>query len=258
MTDTRVYGNQRRTIWSALDSGNPFADPTAPTATEINAMLNISSVIKWTSTTLAMQASAKLDDRVLTDSAGAKRRGFLTFAGTVNLLSPKNELDTTDPAQQAYTLFKTPHEVMWIVDRIGPLSSTLATAGERVNVYKIAVDAKKSLTSGDNSYSYTIDLIPQGDAFPGQVVAGSPALAITTSGHEVTLNLATKVYTWGQAELGTSNITTQATWTSDNPAVAVVDSRGLVTALSAGTTNITASYPGATASTPIAITVTAA
>lgn len=257
MTDTRVYGNKRRTIAVGLDSANPFADIEFATADELNALLNISSVVKWDSTDLAMQESDKIDDRVLTDNAGAQRRGFPQFGGSVNLLTPKDLANIVDIAVKAFNLFKTPRTVLWIADRVGPLNSTPFVAGQRINRYKIAVDAKKNQTSGDTSYSYTIKLIPQGDVFPQEIVASSIPLKISTSGHKTSLSLATNKWTWGQAKLGESTVTTQASWKSSNPAVAVVDGRGLVTGLSAGEAKVTASVPGAADSEPITITVSA-
>lgn len=257
MTDTRVYGNKRRTIAVGLDSANPFADTDFATAEELNKLLNISSVVKWDSTDLAMQESDKIDDRVLTDNAGAQRRGFPQFGGSINLLSPKDLANIVDIAVKAFALFKTPRTVLWIADRVGPLNSTPFIAGQRINRYKIAVDAKKNQTSGDTSYSYTIKLIPQGDVYPQEIVAASTPLKVTTSGHKAALSLATNKWTWGQAKLGESVVTTQADWSSSNPAVAVVDGRGLVTALSPGTASITATVPGATKSDPVSITVAA-
>jgi len=257
MSDTRMYGNKMRTIWVAAAAGNPFTDPSQPTDDEINAMLNISSVVKWDSTDVGVQDSDKIDDRVLTDAAGAQRRGFVQFGGTLNLLTPKSLANVADLATKAFTLFKTPRAVIWVVDRVGYANTTPSLPGQRINVYKVAVDAKKNQTSGDTSYSYTVKLVPQGDVLPQQITADTTPLAITTSGFTTALKLSNLAYTWGMAKIGTTNVTTQATWTSSNPAVATVDNRGLVTALSAGTTNIVVSYPGATSSTAIAITVTA-
>src|SRR5580692_56715 len=54
----------------------------------------------------------------------------------------------------------------------------------------------------------------------------------------------------------TSDVTDLATWTSSSPAVASVNSTGLVTALTAGTTTITASLNGFTGNISAASTVT--
>jgi len=80
---------------------------------------------------------------------------------------------------------------------------------------------------------------------------------ILVTGHTASLSLATKQYTWGVAKLSGATITNQASWKSSAPAVASVDNRGLITPLSVGTAQITASYPGATDSDPVAIAVTA-
>lgn len=257
MSNTRVYGNKRRTIFAALDSGNPFADPSAATDDEINAMLNISSVIKWDSSDLGVQESKKIDDRVLTDNAGAQRRGFVQFGGGLNLLTPRDISNVVDAAVKAFNLFKTPRTLLWIVDRVVALNNTAVTAGQRVNIYQVAVDANKNLTSGDASYSYTVRLVPQGDVYSQQVVAPAVAVALTTTGHTANLSLATTKYTWGQAFASGTNVTTQADWASDAPDIASVDNRGLVTALKVGTANITATLPGFLPSTPVAINVAA-
>lgn len=257
MTDTRVYSNKRRTIWAAPDSANPFADETAVTDDEINAMLNISSVTKWDSSDLAVQESDQIDDRVLTDSAGAQRRGFIQFGGGLNLLTPRDLANVVDAAVKAFALFRTPRTVLWIVDRALYPNNTPALPGQRANVYRIAVDAQKNQTSGDTSYSYTVKLVPQGDVFPQQIIADTTPAPITVTGHSATLSLATNAYTWGVAKLSGATVTNQAEWKSSAPDIASVDNRGLVTALKVGTAQITASYPGATDSAPVSINVTA-
>jgi trimeric autotransporter adhesin len=51
------------------------------------------------------------------------------------------------------------------------------------------------------------------------------------------------------------DVTTQATWTSSNPAVATVDSSGLATAVAVGTTTITASFKGFTSASNLDVTI---
>jgi len=61
----------------------------------------------------------------------------------------------------------------------------------------------------------------------------------------------------GSHPSSSTDVTDQAIWTSSTPAVATVNASGLATAISAGTTTITASMPGASASTAT-VTVSAA
>jgi len=55
------------------------------------------------------------------------------------------------------------------------------------------------------------------------------------------------------SDSSTQNITRDATWASDNPAVATVGSVSLVTAVAPGTANISASLDGVTGSTPLTV-----
>ena len=52
----------------------------------------------------------------------------------------------------------------------------------------------------------------------------------------------------------TSDITTQATWSSSNPSVATVNSSGLITAVAAGTATITATFGGMSGNTVLKVT----
>ncbi|HSY69642.1 MAG TPA: Ig-like domain-containing protein, partial [Edaphobacter sp.] len=68
-----------------------------------------------------------------------------------------------------------------------------------------------------------------------QVTPSAQALAV---GQTVQL---TATGTYGNAKhLSTQNITSLVTWSSTTPAVATVDASGVVTAVSAGTTTVTA------------------
>jgi uncharacterized protein YjdB len=51
-------------------------------------------------------------------------------------------------------------------------------------------------------------------------------------------------------------VTRRAVWASDNPAVATVE-KGIIVGQSAGTANITATFPGSLPSTAVAVTVAA-
>jgi len=253
----KVYSNKRRTLFAATTGSNPFADESAPTAAEINAMLNFSSAVKWDSTDVGVQESDQIDDRVLTDEGTAKRAGFAQFGGTVNLLTPKNPSDTSDVAVQASALFATEgmREQLWIVDRIVPLNSTPVAPGDTVSIYKVLTDAKQNVTEGENSYSYTVSLLPQGTVFPSYVVAdGTTAGSITLAGHNASMT--SGGYTWGRATYEGIDITNLATWSVDDPTIATIDNHGIVSAVTAGSVSLQISYPGAAVFAGLPITVT--
>lgn len=70
-------------------------------------------------------------------------------------------------------------------------------------------------------------------------------------GSQLSFN-ATGAYSGGT----TLNVTGQVRWSSSNPAVAVISTRGLVSALSPGSTTISAALNGITSSTPLTVTST--
>jgi hypothetical protein len=90
------------------------------------------------------------------------------------------------------------------------------------------------------------------------ITVGPPALtSIATSAAATAPAKGTKdqlTATGGYTDGSTSNISSSVTWTSSNPSVATVSSTGLLTAVSQGTTNVSASENGVT-STPLQITV---
>lgn len=85
----------------------------------------------------------------------------------------------------------------------------------------------------------------------------SPSTQTLAAGQTVQFT-ATGVVGHGQHPSSSENVTDMATWTSSSPAIATVNATGLATALSAGTTTITASmngFPG-TVSATATVTVT--
>jgi len=253
----KVFSNKRRTLWAATVASNPFADESAPTDAEINAMLKFSAVVKWDNTDLGVQESEQIDDRVLTDEGTAQRAGSAQFGGTVNLLTPKDPSDTSDQAVQAAALFATENmrEELWIVERVVPLATGAATAGETITVYKVMTDAKKNQTEGQTSYSYTVTLLSRGTLLPQFVVADDTTPgAITLTGHEAAMTVGD--YTWGKATYEGADITTLASYTSSDQSVIAVTSNGIVYAVGAGTADLIPSYDGAAVHAGLGITVT--
>jgi hypothetical protein len=79
-------------------------------------------------------------------------------------------------------------------------------------------------------------------------IAVTPSNQSAASGSQISFG-ATGLYSSGTS----LNITAQVRWTSSNPAVAAISTRGLVAALSPGVTQISASLSGKTASTSLTV-----
>lgn len=251
---TRDLGNKR--IKVAIGLSNAIATPGAPLLTELTAMLDATEAIRWDGYDFGMDASDQIDDRSLADDAAATIRGFAQFGGGMPFYFPK-VTDTSSVLRSVFNILKTQRTGLLIAERIGfkDYNSPWA-AGDNVNIYRVTNDGYTPDTEGDGGYAYTMNLLSQGDVFPWtKVTPAAPVALAIVGGATATLSLAgTNVALRGATYQG-DNFAARAVWASSNPAVATVDNHGVIRGISAGSANVTASYPGATASTAVAVTV---
>lgn len=256
MPDQKVTANGNVQIWLVPSTG--IANYKSPTDAEINAGVNVSNAIAWEGTTIPTATeSDDVDDRSLLDKGNATTRGAAQFEAALNFFTPSNHLDLTDLYAQVYDLLRIPRVPLYAVVRVlqAPEGvATAASAGQWISVYRFLTDSWIDDISEDDSYKYAVGFLTQGElavytqvknATPVTVVNASGSAALTVGDHAVL-----------RATLGGKRATQVVTWVSSNPAVASVSPNGVVTGVSAGTANITATHPAATGvSTPIAITV---
>lgn len=248
---TRDLSNKRVTV--AVGAANSIANLAQPSLIELAALLNVSPAIRWDGFDFNASASDQIDDRALDDDAAAQTRGFPQFGGAVPLFYPK-KTDTTSILRQAFNLFKQDRASLIVVERVGFKSTNQAfAAGDNINVYRVQVDGFNPDTEGDGGYAYIVNLLPQGDIYPYTIVpAASPAsVAIVGS---ATAALTAGAVTLRGATYQGNDITARATWASSDPTKAIVQN-GRIKGVAAGTANITATFPGGTTSTAVAVTV---
>lgn len=253
---TRDLGNRR--IKVAIGLLSSIANKAAPTVTELNALLDVTEAVRWDGFDFGMDASDQIDDRSLADDAAATIRGFAQFGGGMPFFFPK-VTDTGSILRQTFNLLKTQRTALVVVERIGYKDFTGAfAAGDNINVYAVMNDGYTPDTEGDGGYAYTMNLLSQGDVFPWTVAAPAAPVAVAIVGAATqALSLAgTKVALRGATYQG-NNVGPRCQWISSAPNVATVDTHGVIVGISAGTANITASFPGATVSPPVAVTVAA-
>lgn len=91
---------------------------------------------------------------------------------------------------------------------------------------------------------------------PLEVTAAKLAsITLTPANSQLANGLSQTYHARGSFTDGSSvDLTTQANWSSSNPAIASIDTNGLVKAVAAGTTDIHATLAGVSASTPLEIT----
>ena len=246
---TKVLSNQRVTVLAGLASG--VASWANPTLVEIEALTNVSGAVNWNSFDLNIKASDQKDDRTLTDGAGAQSRGFTNFGGNLQLVNPRPD-DTASVFRTAYNIFSTPRVELVVAVRYGPLNSTAPAAADRWTIYHVVTDAV-SFGENDVSKFYQVTLVARDDILVGYILPPTVATTITVTALTATTTVGKLVF--ASAAYQGWDITKAATWVSSDETKLIQVHPGIFLATGAGSPTITAKYPGATDSTPTAITV---
>lgn len=259
MADERVFSDGYVDV--VVIRQNQLTDPTAPLITELNSNgINVSNAIAWDGSTWPNNTDSNdTDDRSIKDVGNATTRGYAQYEATLNLFFPKDLTDTASDYGKAYQFFKdTANRIpVYIVTRIlqtAPNAIQPFVAGDIVSVFKMGTDAFVADTEGEDSYKYAINFLPQGGVWPyTQAVSSSKAtIAVTAPGGLPTTVGSRKAL---RATLNSKRVTNQVDWVSSNPAVATVSPNGVVTGVSAGTANITATHAAGTVSVAQAVTI---
>lgn len=247
---TKVLSNQRVTVLAGLASA--ISDWNEPTLAELTALTNVSGAVNWNSFDLNIQASDQKDDRTLTDGAGAQSRSPLTkFGGNLQMVNPR-PTDTASVFRDAYDIFSTPRVELVVAVRYGKLNSTAPAAGDKWTVYHVIVDA---VAFGENDVSkfYQISLKARDDIAVGYIVPPGTPVAITTAALTATGSVDDLIF--ASADYQGWDVTKAVTWVSSDEALLVEVHPGIFRAVATGAPTLTAQYPGATDSTPLAITI---
>lgn len=248
---TRDLANKR--VQVILGPASMVANLQAPTAAECAALLHASAAIRWNGLDFGMQATDKVDDRSLDDDASAQLRGFTQYGGGVPLFWPK-VTDTGSVLRQAYNVLKTQGTDLAWIERIGwGSTSDEVVAGDNVNTYLITTDGFKPDTEGDGGYAYLLTMLAKGIAFPWTIVAGNAPQAVAIAGG-ATQALAAGAVALRRATYLGNDVTLRGTWRSSDETKVRVE-KGIIIGVAAGTANVYCTFPGATESTAIAVTV---
>lgn len=256
MADKRVTSNGNIQVWFVPAAS--LTNPAAPDPTEVNTYgTNLSRAVVWDGSTWPTSTGSNdTDDRSILDAGNATSRGFPQFEATLNFFRPPSVQDTLSDFGKAFHLFRTTRVPGYLITRVlqGPtgLESPL-TGGQLVSVFKMLTTTFVDDTEGEDTYKYAVNFAPQGDLFVYTQAKGSGAVTLSP----LTLALDVDEVSPVRATLNGHRYTQAVTWTSSDPAVATVSRNGVVTAVSAGTANITASHPASTGTvTPCVVTVT--
>ncbi len=246
---TRQVSNGNVTVWWVTS----IADPSAPTAAEINAGLNLSSAIAWNNYQLGANGSDDVEDRAITDSGNSVSRGFPDFGATLDFFREGNQTDTTSIYYQAFQTFKAQGIAGYLVVRYGQaLPTAVAAAPQIVSVYKTLTDKVSDDTEGDDSVKFEVNFLPQGTLYEHALVKTAVALVTVPA---TTLSVTHPAFAKIKATVSGQDVTASATFTSSDPTKATVARNGVLQGIAAGSATITVSHPGATTPATIAVTV---
>lgn len=236
MTDIKVPSSGNIRVWWALP--NAFAEWQNPTATEINACLDISDAVSWNDFDFGLQASNTIDDPAITAIGKVSDRGAAQFGGGISLYYPGAFGDASNKYSLAYDALDAPRTNGYIVMRIdGEETAVTAVNGDLVHIFKVTTDGYAETITGEEAFRYTITFLPQGDLAVRTVVGGG-AVVLTPS----TLTLGAGESAPLAVTVGGRNYTNGVTYTSSDPSAASVSTAGVVTAITTGTATITATY----------------
>ena len=246
---TKVLSNQRVTVLAGLASA--IADWNEVELSELLALQNVSGAVNWDAFELNLQASQQSDDRTLTDGAGAQSRGFTNFGGTLQFVNPRPD-DASSIFRTAYNIFSTPRVELVVAVRYGKQNSLPPVAGDKWTIYHVITDAV-SFGQNDVSKFYGVNLIARDDVVVGYIIPPAVPVAVTVTGGSTA---AVGNLVFASAAYQNWDVTKQVKWVSSDKTKLIQVHPGIFKAVAAGTPTLTATYPGATASTAKTITIT--
>jgi hypothetical protein len=252
---TKLTSNGHVTVlWATPGS---FANWKSPTATELNAALNLSSSISWNDFGFGVQASNTQNDPSLADMGNRTDRGASQYGGAISFYYPGAFDDNTNDYSLAFDAVAVPRTLGYIVMRIdGNKPTTQAfAAGDYVHVMEVMTDGQTNVITGEEAFRYTVNMLQQGalevytvvrSASPGTVTVNvTPSTLSSTAGDVDRLN----------ATANAREYTNGVVWTTSDPTVATVSSAGVVTSVAAGSATITATFAQTGATDTCAVTV---
>ena len=251
MTDVKVPSSGNIRVWWALE--NAFSNYQSPTATEINACLDVSNSTSWNDLDFGLQASNTIDDPAITALGIVTDRGAAQFGGSMSFYYPGAFDDDSNEYSQTYDALDQPRTRGFLVMRIdGEESSPNAAAGDLVHVFRVMTDGYAESITGEEAFRYTVTFLSQGDLAVRTVVAGGSAPAVVI---DSTLAIDVDESARLDATVGGRVYTNGVKWSSSDVSKATVSSAGVVTGVAAGSATITATYENAGTSDTCAVTV---
>lgn len=248
---TKLTSNGHVTVlWAAPGS---FANWQSPTATELNAALNLSSSISWNDYGFGVQASNTQNDPSLADTGNRTDRGASQYGGAISFYYPGAFDDNTNAYSLAFDAVAVPRTLGYIVARIdGNKPTTQAfAAGDFVSVMEVMTDGQSNVITGEEAFRYTVNMLQQGSLEVYTVVRSTTVTVVTPA----TLAIAVAAKSRLTATVNGRAYTNGVVWSTSDATKATVSNAGVVTGVAAGSATITATFAQTGATDTTAVTV---
>lgn len=249
---SKLTSNGHVTVLWAADGS--FANWQSPTATELNAALNLSSSISFNDYGFGVQSSNTQNDPSLADTGNRIDRGASQYGGTISFYYPGAFDDNSDVYSLTFDAVAVPRTPGYIVARIdGNKPTTQAfAAGDLVHVMEVLTDGQTNVITGEEAFRYTVNMLQQGSLEVYTVVRVTTVTVVVTP--------STLASTAGDVDRLACTVNGRAytngvVWTTSDSAVATVSSAGVVTSIAAGSATITGTFAQTGATDTTAVTV---
>lgn len=251
MVDTKLSSNGNVRLWFGNTSS--LAIPLAPTAVEINAMLDISDAVSWNDFDFGVQTSNTIDDPAITAKSSVSDRGASQFGGNLSFYYPGTFNDNSNKFSLVYDALRIPGTQGFIVMRVDGKElltttsttaqpGTLAQGNDLVHVFKVESGGWDDTIEGEDAFRYTISFLSKGVLAVYTIVrptAVAPTVAILPLTATVAIGAKAKL----TATVNTRAQTRGVKWASSDPTKVTVSNNGVISRSAAGSVNITATWP---------------
>ena len=150
------------------------ADPDAPTATELNAGVDISCKVMHSDYSLGFTDSDTLDEKELCAMGNGVALGSDNYAGNLTIFRYFDSDGAPDADEDvAWDIFRTKGAVIWLYERVGKLASEDFATSDVVDGFEFTVDRPQQPASRSGYIKRVSKLAPTGNFADQATVAGA-------------------------------------------------------------------------------------
>lgn len=161
MAERKMMSPKTTLWWGPLST---FANPAAPTAAEINSMVNISCAVVQ-GYTLGPSGSDSDDTGSVCANSNASTFIFPNYEMNMSFFRDANLADATSVFNKAWTLFKDGKAAGWIARRVGYSNTTLAAAGQDVSIFMFETDYPSDVDDNTTPKQFTVSSAASGQLY---------------------------------------------------------------------------------------------